>query len=136
MKAYTTAELFEKAKEIIPKYELIFIEDVCAYLGINKSTFYRHLPIESNEYNDLRDLLDKNCIDIKVGLRKKWFDSDNATLQMALYKLTSTDIEHKKLQQNYSDITTKGEKIEVSDPFAQIRKNHGIETDEETTTSE
>ena len=136
MKAYTTAELFEKAKEIIPKYKLIFIEDVCAYLGINKSTFYRHLPIESNEYNDLRDLLDKNCIDIKVGLRKKWFDSDNATLQMALYKLTSTDIEHKKLQQNYSDITTKGEKIEVSDPFAQIRKNHGIETDEETTTSE
>ena len=37
---------------------------------------------------------------------------------------------------NSTDITTKGEKIEVSDPFAQIRKNHGIETDEETTTSE
>ena len=35
-----------------------------------------------------------------------------------------------------TDITTKGEKIEVSDPFAQIRKNHGIETDEETDTSE
>ena len=37
---------------------------------------------------------------------------------------------------NSTDITTKGEKIEVSDPFAQIRKNHGIETDEETDTSE
>ena len=136
MKAYTTAELFEKAKEVIPKYKLIFIEDVCAYMGINKTTFYRHLPVDSNEFNELRDLLDKNCIDIKVGLRKKWFDSDNATLQMALYKLTSTDIEHRKLQQNYSDVTTKGERIEVSDPFAQIRKNHGIETDDETTSSE
>lgn len=136
MKAYKTTELFEKAKEIIPKYKLIFIEDVCAYMGINKTTFYRHLPVDSDEFNELRDLLDKNCIDIKVGLRKKWFDSDNATLQMALYKLTSTDIEHRKLQQNYSDVTTKGEKIEVSDPFAQIRRNHGIETDEETTTGE
>ena len=37
---------------------------------------------------------------------------------------------------NSTDITTKGEKIEVSDPFAQIRKNHGIDTDEETDTSE
>ena len=69
-------------------------------------------------------------------MRKKWYDSDNATMQMALYKLCSTDVEHRKLQQNYSDITTKGEKIEVADPFAQIRKNHGIETDEETTSSE
>ena len=136
MKSYTTAELFERAKEIIPKYKLIFIEDVCAYLGLAKSTFYIHIPLGSNESNELRDLLEKNKIDIKVGLRKKWYDSDNATLQMALYKLTSTDIEHKKLQQNYSDITTKGDKIEVADPFAQIRKNHGIETDEETETSE
>ena len=136
MKAYTTAELFEKAKEIIPKYKLIFIEDVCAYLGISKPTFYKYIEVGTDHFNELTELLDKNKIDIKVGLRKKWFDSDNATLQMALYKLTSTDIEHKKLQQNYSDITTKGDKIEVADPFAQIRKNHGIETDEETTTSE
>ena len=86
MKSYTTAELFKRAKEIIPKYKLIFIEDVCAYLGISKPTFYVHLPVGSDEFNELRDLLDKNCIDIKVGLRKKWFESDNATLQMALYK--------------------------------------------------
>ena len=103
MKAYTTKEIYEKAKEIIPKHKLIFIEDVCAYMGINKTTYYRHLPIDSNEFNELRDLLNKNCIDIKVGLRKKWYDSDNATLQMALYKLTSTDVEHRKLQQNYTE---------------------------------
>ena len=116
MKTYTTAELFEKAKEIIPKYKLIFIEDVCAYLGISKPTFYTHLPVGSDEFNELREMLNKNCIDIKVGLRKKWFDSDNATLQMALYKLTSTDIEHKKLQQNYTDVTTNGENVKSGFP--------------------
>jgi len=109
--AYDKNILFKKAKEIIPKYKLIFIEDVCAYLGINKTTFYRHLPIESNEYNELSELLEKNKIEIKVSLRKKWFDSDNATLQMALYKLTSTDTEHKKLQQNYTDVTTNNESL-------------------------
>lgn len=118
-------KLFEKAKEVIPKYKLIFIEDVCAYLGISKPTFYVHLPVGSNEFNELRELLDKNCIEIKVSLRKKWFDSDNATLQMALYKLTSTDVEHKKLQQNYTDITTNNESINV-DPFAKMRENNGL----------
>ena len=107
-----------------------------AMCGISKDAFYRKFPVGSDDYDELREMLDENKIALKVGLRKKWFESDNATTQMALYKLCSTEIEHKKLQQNYSDITTKGEIIEVSDPFAQIRKNHGIETDEETDTSE
>ena len=114
MKAYSTEELFTKAKEIIPRHKLIFVEDVCAYLGISKTTFYKHIEVGTDELNELRDLLNKNCIDIKVGLRKKWFDSDNATLQMALYKLTSTDVEHKKLQQNYTDITTKDNEIKTT----------------------
>ena len=129
-------KLKAKAIEVIGKNKLIFIEDICAMCGISKDAFYRKFPVGSDDYDELRKLLDENKITLKVGLRKKWFDSDNATTQMALYKLCSTEIEHKKLQQNYSDITTKGEKIEVSDPFAQIRKNHGIATDEETDTSE
>ena len=114
MKVYSTAELFERAKEIIPKHKLIFVEDVCAYLGINKSTYYRHIPVDSDEFNELKELLEKNCIDIKVGLRKKWYDSENATLQMALYKLTSTDVEHRKLNQNYTDVTTKDQEIKTT----------------------
>ena len=114
MKAYSTAELFERAKEIIPKHKLIFVEDVCAYLGINKTTFYKYIEVGTNEFNELKELLEKNCIDIKVSLRKKWFDSDNATLQMALYKLTSTDVEHRKLNQNYTDVTTKDNEIKTT----------------------
>lgn len=134
--AYDTEILKEKAIEAIKKNKLIFVEDICAMIGIAKSTYYEHFKEGSNDSNELSNLLEENKIALKVGMRKKWFESDNATLQMALYKLCSTDTEHKKLQQNYSDITSKGEKIEVSDPFAQIRKNHGIETDEETDTGE
>lgn len=109
--AYDKNILFKKAKEIIPKYNLIFIEDVCAYLAISKPTYYTYFPVGSDEFNELSDLIDKNKIEIKVSLRKKWFDSDNATLQMALYKLTSTDTEHKKLQQNYTDVTMNNESL-------------------------
>ena len=110
--AYNTEILKAKAIEAIKKNKLIFIEDICAMIGISKPAFYDHFKIDSDDYNELSHLLDENKISLKVALRKKWFDSDNATTQMALYKLCSTNEEHKKLQQNYTDITTDGEKIQ------------------------
>lgn len=110
-------KLKAKAIEVIGKNKLIFIEDICAMCGVNKSTFYDKFPIESNDYNELSKMLEENKIALKVGLRKKWYDSDNATVQMALYKLCSTDTEHKKLQQNYTDLTTDGEKIQQQQPM-------------------
>jgi hypothetical protein len=131
---YDTNILKQKAIEAIDKNKLIFVEDICAYIGINKTTYYVHFPIDSNDNNELSELLEKNKIALKVGMRKKWYDSENATMQMALYKLCSTDIEHKKLQQNYTDVTSKDEKINTIDPFAQIRQNVGI--DQETEASD
>jgi len=112
--AYNTETLKIKAIEVIKKNKLIFIEDICAMIGVSVPCFYDHFKIESNDFKELRTLLDENKISLKVGLRKKWYDSDNATTQMALYKLCSTSEEHKKLQQNYTDHTTKGEAINIS----------------------
>mgnify|MGYP003589882269 CR=1 FL=1 len=109
--AYKTKVLKEKALEAIKKHKLIFIEDVCAMLGIAKSTYYLHFKENSADSNELNTKLEENKISLKVALRKKWFDSDNPTTQMALYKLCSTTEEHKKLQQNYTDLTSKDEKI-------------------------
>jgi len=109
--AYDTKILKQKAIEAIEKNKLIFVEDICAYIGIDKGTFYNHFPKDLNDFNELSEMLEKNKIALKVGMRKKWYDSDNATMQMALYKLCSTDVEHKKLQQNYVDATTNGESI-------------------------
>jgi hypothetical protein len=107
MKLIDPEKLKAKAIEVITKNKLIFIEDVCAMLGISKPTFYDKFKVESYEYYELRDLLEENKIALKVSMRKKWFDSDNATLQMGLYKLCSNSEEHKLLQQNYTEITGK-----------------------------
>lgn len=109
--AYKTKVLKEKALKAIKEHNLIFIEDVCAMLGIAKSTYYLHFKKDSTDSNELNTKLEENKISLKVALRKKWFDSDNPTTQMALYKLCSTTEEHKKLQQNYTDLTSKDEKI-------------------------
>jgi hypothetical protein len=109
--AYDTSVLKEKAIEVIKKHKLIFIEDIAAMIGINKTTFYNHFELNSNDFNELTSMLEENKISLKVSLRKKWFDSDNATTQMALYKLCSTSEEHKKLQQNYTDVTSNNETI-------------------------
>ena len=74
-------------------------------IGISKPCFYDHFKVDSNDYNELSRLLEENKISLKVALRKKWYDSDNATTQMALYKLCSTKEEHRKLQQNYTELT-------------------------------
>ena len=110
---YDTKVLKQKAIEAIEKHKLIFIEDICAYIGISKPCFYEHFKVGTNEYNELSDLLEKNKIQLKTAIRKKWFDSDRDTGLMALYKLCSTPEEHKKLQQNYTDVTSNNEAINI-----------------------
>ena len=104
-------ELFEQALKIAKEKRLIFVEEVIAYLPISKPTFYDYYPKDSNDFNELKRVINDNKIDIKQGLREKWYESDNATLQMALYKLTAREEERKKLAMSYVDNTTKGEKI-------------------------
>ena len=116
---YDTTILKQKAIEAIEKNKLIFVEDICALIGISKPCFYSHFEVGSNDFNELTSMLEKNKISLKVNLRKKWLESDNPTTQMALYKLCSTDIEHKKLQQNYTDVTSKDEKINTGFPTLQ-----------------
>jgi hypothetical protein len=109
--AYNTEDLFNKAKEAIEKHKLFFIEDIVAFLPCRKQTFYDHFPVDSDEMDKLKDMLDKNKIEIKTSMRSKWYKSDAPALQMALYKLAATPEEHKLLQMNYTDHTTKGDKI-------------------------
>lgn len=104
-------KLFEQALKIAKDKRLIFVEEVIAYLPISKPTFYDYYPKDSNDFNELKRVINDNKIDIKQGLREKWYESDNATLQMALYKLTAREEERKKLAMSYVDNTTKGEKI-------------------------
>jgi len=104
--AYNTEELYNLSVKYIESENLFFVEDVIALLGISKSTFYEHFPINSNETNYFKELLRKNKSATKVKMRKKWGDSDNASLQMGLYKLIGSDEERKRLNSAYIDQKT------------------------------
>lgn len=92
--AYKTKELREKALAAITENNLVFIEDVVNHLPCSKPTFYEH---KLNEVDDIKEALENNRMQIKAGLRTKWYEGDNATTQIALYKLLSNEVEHKKL---------------------------------------
>jgi len=116
MVKYTTEKLLARAKEIIPEHNLIFVEDVIAMLGVSVSTFYDKIPGSSEEMEILRALLDKNKIDLKVSMRKKWSESDHPTLQIALYRLASNTKEHRLLNPTYTgdEQTEKEKEINVN----------------------
>lgn len=109
---YNKEKLFEQAKEAVLKNNLIFIEEIVSFLPCSKQTFYDYFPLGSDELDELKAIIEDNTINIKSGLRNKWYESDNPTLQIALYRLTSRDDEHRKLNQTYTDITSKNEKID------------------------
>ena len=111
--AYDKNKIFEQAKQQVKEHSLYFIEDVVAFLPISKPTFYEFFPVDSNEFNDIKELLENNKISTKVKLRKKLGEGDKASEILALYKLIATDEERKALSMQHIDHTTKGEQINV-----------------------
>lgn len=110
---YDKNEIFEKAKQAIIDNSLYFIEDVVAFLPIVKVTFYDYFPVDSNEMNEIKELLDNNKISTKVKLRKKLGEGEKAAEILALYKLIATDDERRALSMQHVDHTTKGEQINL-----------------------
>jgi hypothetical protein len=114
--AYDRIKIFEQAKEVIVKHKLFFIEDIVAFLPCDKTTFYRFFEPESNEYNELKGLLETNRITLKVSMRSKWYTSNAPALQMALMKLIATPEELKKLSMQYveSENTNTNKNFDIS----------------------
>ena len=99
--AYDRKKIFEQAKEVTVKNKLFFIEDIVAFLPISKPTFYEYFPIDSNEVNELKELLETNRTELKVSMRSKWYKSNAPALQMALMKLIATPEDLRKLSMQH-----------------------------------
>lgn len=112
--AYDKETLYQQAIKAIQENSLYFIEDIIALLPCSKPTFYDHFPVNSDEFNKLKDMIEVNKIAQKVKMRKKWGDSDNATLQMALMKLIATDDERKRLAVSYIESKTTQANVDLS----------------------
>lgn len=123
--AYDKTKILEQAKEAIKDNNLFFIEDVVAFLPIAKKTYYEYFPLESDESNELREMLEQNKIKTKSGIRAKLWKSSKAAELLALYRLIATPEEHRLLNQSYLDMTSKGKQI----PLTGITFKDGAETD-------
>lgn len=102
--AYNKEVIYNQAVEAIQEHNLYFIEDIVAFIPCDKTTFYRLFPVDCNEYNTLKGLLETNKINKKVQLRQKLEEERGGGL-IALYKLIGTDEERKKLSQSYLDLS-------------------------------
>lgn len=101
--AYNKEDIFKKAKELAIEHNLFWIEDIVAMLPLTKPTFYDLFQVDSNEFNELKAILEDNRINLKVKLRKKWQDSESPALQMGLMKLLSNPEELKRLSVSYTE---------------------------------
>ena len=99
--AYDRKKIFEQAKEMIVKHKLFFVEDIVAFLPCSKQTFYDFFPVESDELDTLKTLLEVNRTTLKVSMRSKWYTSNAPALQMALMKLIATPEELRKLSMQF-----------------------------------
>lgn len=111
--AYNRIKIYEQALDLIEKKKLFFIEDVVTLLPISKPTFYEFFEVDSNELNTIKEALDKNKIDVKNGLRNKWYNGNNPLTQMALYKLIGTEEEYHRI----ASTKTENKNINVEKPI-------------------
>jgi hypothetical protein len=111
--AYDRVKIYEQAQQLIKDKKLFFIEDVVTLLPIAKKTFYEWFPIDSDECNTIKELLDKNKIDVKNGLRNKWYNGNNPLTQMALYKLIGTEEEYHRI----ASTKTENKNINIEKPI-------------------
>jgi hypothetical protein len=119
--AYDRKKIFQQAKEMIVKHKLFFVEDIVAFLPCAKPTFYDMFPPDSNELNELKDLLETNRTELKVSMRSKWYKSNAPALQMALMKLIATPEELRKLSMNVSAVEGGEKPIEQKVTFEIVR---------------
>lgn len=92
--AYDKADLEKQALAAIKEHKLVFLSEVVSYLPCSEATFYNH---KLGELESIKKAIEQNRINEKVGLRKKWRQSDNPTVQIALYKLVSSEEEAHRL---------------------------------------
>jgi len=104
--AYKTEELEAMALKVIKEKGLVFIDEVATFLPVSRASFYNH---GLDKLDTIKDALNNAKINMKGGLRAKWYNGNNPLTQMALYKLIGTEEEYHRIAntktENKTDIT-------------------------------
>ena len=115
--AYDKEKIYNEVLLAIDIHNLKHFEYIEGYVAPCTKTLYDLFPVDSDELHTIKRALDKNKINTKVKLVNNWEDSENPTLQIAAFKLIATQEERKTLSQNYTDITSKDEKLQSTTPM-------------------
>ena len=101
--AFKKEELINQSIKAIKSNEILFIEELVSYLPCSMKTFYNY---KLQDLQDIKEQLERNRILKKIELRNKWYYSENATLQIALYKLLANENEYKRLTNNHNETSS------------------------------
>jgi hypothetical protein len=118
--AYDRVKLEKQIIEAIEREELTFFSEIVLFVKPALSTLYE-MELEKSE--TIKAALEANKLRQKAKMRKKWVESDNATLQISAYKLIADNEELEKLTMNKVDASVKGD---LNIKWAEIR-NYGAD---------
>lgn len=69
------------------------MQDVYQSIGMSPSTFYRHYPTNSDEYEQINEALEANKTIMKREIRDRLAECKNPSGLVVLYRLLATDAE-------------------------------------------
>ena len=107
---------------IVIEKSMVFMDEIFIYSEITPSEFYE---AKLHESVLLKDALAINCAKLKRDLRIKWFDSTNATLNAALYKLVCTEEERRALSSSASSRNQQGSDVCTQEEYLKSLKEMG-----------
>lgn len=120
-------KLEKECLELVIQNSIVFLDEIFIYSEVLPSVFFE---MKLNESQQIKDAIDINRAKLKRDLRLKWFDSTNATLNAALYKLVCTDDEKRSLSasavnkaSNSNDVCTQEEYLKSLKEMGEILDN-------------
>ena len=117
----------ENILNILESEKIFTFKDIFVfYKGCSRATAYNY---HLDEIDAIKEAITSNKRRGVQSLVDKWIDSENATLQIAAFKIIAEPEERKAISQNYTDVTSDNKPIQTVDPFAQMRLNNGINTE-------
>lgn len=108
--------------DLIIQNSIVFLDEIFIYADILPSVFYE---LELNESIKLKDAININRAKLKRDLRMKWFESTNATLNGALYKLVCTDEEKRSLSSAVVSKTSESNEVCTQEEYLKSLKEMG-----------
>jgi hypothetical protein len=93
-KMYDREELITKALDVIGKEDVTSLAELWLCMGISQTTGYKY---GLDDLDEIKKAIEQQKVAIKKKMRRNWRNSDNATLQIAEFKLLSSDDELSRL---------------------------------------